>query len=70
MKIRLSGGFHNVSGINLIVPEDFETRIKEESIYTILSKNQLYRANRHFCGMTDCCCGGVARATIEVISKK
>ena len=45
-KITLSGGFHDVCELNI--------QWNEKSI----SKNQAKRIEKHFCGMSDCTCGG------------
>lgn len=51
VKISLWGGFHNVGEIRVMI-SDFED---------VLSLNQYKRVQRHFCGMSDCLCGGIYR---------
>ena len=63
------GGFHNVGDIRIRVTEEQYNALKEEDgscyfLSDILSKYQMRRLNKHFCGMDDCECGGVINATI------
>lgn len=67
VKITLYGGFHDSAPINVIIPEDAYTRLSEgyAGIEDVLSPAQIDRMNRHFCGIDECCCGGVSRALWE-----
>ena len=68
VKITLSGGFHNSSSVNAIIPADSYEELKTgwESLQGVLSGAQLKRLNRHFCGVRGCLCGGVARASWDL----
>lgn len=63
VKISLWGGFHNVDSINVIIPASDYEALNEgsQSIADSLSPSQLTRVQRHFCGMSDCRCGGIYR---------
>ena len=67
VKITLYGGFHNSAPINVIIPEDPYERLSEgdADVEDVLSPAQLDRMNRHFCGIGECCCGGISRASWE-----
>ena len=62
-----SGAFHNSAPINVIIPEDAYERLSEgdADVEDVLSPAQLDRMNRHFCGIGECCCGGISRASWE-----
>ncbi len=61
VKITLSGGFHD--------SDEITVRAKVDGNYAYLSKNQIKRLDKHFCGMDDCCCGAQWRAD-KVIADK
>ena len=65
MKITLYGGFHNSKPINAIISaSDYESLSKGcATLEEVLSPAQLEHMNRHFCGIEECCCGGVSRAS-------
>lgn len=67
-KIGLYGGFHNVSEIKVVVPVESAESLKQgySTLQDVLTPGQLKRVQKHFCGMDDCCCGGIHRG-VEVI---
>ena len=65
--ITLSGGFHNSREIRFRISDENYNDLKNQKIalFEVLSPNQLKRAERHFCGISGCCCGSYARAEID-----
>jgi hypothetical protein len=59
--VHLDGGYHNSDRIGVRVPADWRER---GSLTDNLTDTQRKRLDRHFCGITDCTCGGVSRADI------
>lgn len=70
-RVQLEGGFHNVAPIVL--------RVRSRFVYTeedgtrhlvdgwVPTESQHRRLEKHFCGIPSCICGGVSRATAEVL---
>lgn len=69
VKVTLSGGFHNSTPINILMPEKVAEDLKNGKVsltdYHVLTRAQRIKLDRHFCGIKDCMCGGVSRAEIE-----
>ena len=59
MTVTLTGGFHDSADLRLRVAYE------ADGDYT-LSESQAKRADRHFCGIDSCTCGGAARAAKTV----
>lgn len=71
-KVILSGGFHNSAEITIRIKADSDTvnyKIEQGEIRDLLSPSQIKRLDNHFCGISDCCCGGLSRADIDEVSK-
>lgn len=69
-KVTLSGGYHCSEEITIRVKADFDTvsyKIEQGEIRELLSDYQIKRLDNHFCGISDCCCGGLSRADIDEI---
>ena len=69
-KITLYGGFHNVNDVDVEVTESQYEDIREglSPLTDILTDSQIKRLDKHFCGVSDCKCGGVARAKVKIFS--
>jgi hypothetical protein len=65
--LKLSGGFHDSGEIVFRVAADSAQEVVsgERELYDALSANQLKRADKHFCGISDCQCGGCHGKNIE-----
>lgn len=61
------GGFHNCPEIRVRVDEYQYNALKEGfvSVRDILTKSQQKRLDRHFCGLSQCMCGGLIRAKMK-----
>ena len=72
IKVTFWGGYHNVSEISLRVPvgayADFSFS-KDLSVwaYNNLSKYQIKRLDKHFCGIKGCLCGSFEHANFTAI---
>lgn len=66
-KITLYGGFHNSAPINIIISAEDAEEVRKGicPITDVLTPSQRRKLDRHFCGISDCKCGGVTRATID-----
>ena len=62
--IKLSGGFHNVPEIKVLVPVDFDVLYDRHKLIELLSDSVFRKISKHFCGMRDCRCGGIHRNLI------
>jgi len=51
-----ANNFHNAGPINLIIDPFNIVRWNGDKLY-LLSKAQASRIEKHFCGISDCCCG-------------
>ena len=57
IKVTAHGGFHNSEAVSAFVKGGKLTTGQYKKLY------------KHFCGIKECICGGVARATIEGINR-
>lgn len=66
--ITLYGGFHNVSSVRVrISDEDYESvKNGDKPVWEALSESQEKRLDKHFCGMKDCCCGGIRNKDVQI----
>lgn len=66
--ITLYGGFHNVSSVRVrISDEDYESvKNGDMPVWEALSEAQEKRLDKHFCGMNDCCCGGIRNKDVQI----
>lgn len=64
--LTLSGGFHNVNPIRVRIPREAYKLVAAGivELSDALTKSQLNRLSRHFCGIAGCTCGGYTRAEI------
>lgn len=67
--LKLSGGFHNASTITFRVAADNAQEVVsgDRELCDALSAKQLKRADKHFCGISDCQCGGCHGKGIEKV---
>lgn len=65
--VKFHGGYHNCPEIRIRVNDKQYSKLKEGfcSLEEVLSKYQMRRLEKHFCGVEGCLCGGVSRATME-----
>lgn len=69
-KITLSGGYHNCDEIIIRVKADVDMvnyKISQGELNDLLSTHQTRKLARHFCGISDCYCGGLSRADIDEV---
>jgi hypothetical protein len=73
-KLKLSGGKHQSGEIIINVNRDKSEigKIFDSTAHlvNVLSKDQLIKLAKHFCGKRDCCCCSWLSAKIEVFKKK
>lgn len=80
MKVYFYGGFHHVGEIVLQIPAEAIERLKRlaaigeltaEAWREILSDGQIKRLDKHFCGVSDCSCGGAfsQRGDVKICTK-
>jgi len=60
LKITVEGGFHNADEMTVYAKV---RTARDGSSYACLSPYQAHKVEAHFCGISDCQCGGASRGT-------
>ena len=58
--IDLGGGrnnFHNAGPINILINPDDIVEYESGERIILITENQASRLYKHYCGISDCCCG-------------